>query len=56
MADNHDALPELREGQVAARIDYIRDPGMTGWITNKALYAAGAPGQRYASLRCWRNN
>ena len=35
----NDALPELRDGQVAARIDYVSiDPGMTGWITNKRGY------------------
>jgi NADPH-dependent curcumin reductase CurA len=35
----HDPLPELRDGQVAARIDYISiDPGMTAWIANKRGY------------------
>ncbi|MDA8524008.1 NADP-dependent oxidoreductase [Alphaproteobacteria bacterium] len=35
----HDALPELRDGQVAARIDFVSiDPGMTGWITDKRGY------------------
>jgi NADPH-dependent curcumin reductase CurA len=35
----HDALPELRDGQVAVRIDFVSiDPGMTGWITDKRGY------------------
>ena len=35
----NDPLPTLKEGQVAARIDFVSiDPGMTGWITNKRGY------------------
>ena len=35
----NDPLPTLKEGQVAARIDYVSiDPGMTGWITDKRGY------------------
>lgn len=35
----HEPLPMLKEGQVAARIDYVSiDPGMSGWITNKRNY------------------
>lgn len=35
----HEPLPTLKEGQVAARIDYVSiDPGMSGWITNKRNY------------------
>lgn len=35
----HDPLPSLREGQVAARVDWVSiDPGMTGWISNKRNY------------------
>ena len=35
----HDPVPELTDGQVAARIDYVSiDPGMTMWITDKRSY------------------
>ena len=35
----HDPLPLLKEGQVAARIDWVSiDPGMTAWITDKRGY------------------
>ena len=35
----HDPLPELGEGEVAVRLDWLSvDPGMTGWVTNKRSY------------------
>lgn len=35
----HDILPELEEGEVQLRLDWISiDPGMRGWTTNKRSY------------------
>ena len=34
-----DSLPELNDGQVAVRLDWLSiDPGMMGWVTNKRSY------------------
>ena len=31
-----DSLPELNDGQVAVRLDWLSiGPGMMGWVTNK---------------------